>query len=215
MRGGEAGKSAPWEMLILSNMDKFCKNCIKSKRECAGYVQPLVYKQQQGLPAHDASSRSSISDGEFQFNEGFGGYTPMSHLGSFNPFLPSHDQFTSPQSYQYPTPGLQQSYGSPTYSFEAFRRHSFQDHNANLLGFGAASQPYPTGQQGVWPGRHADPTMSPHAGITPGAMGLSSTMMTSPGAFSESYASASSSHFPLDAPPLHGWYTPLYTVETS
>ena len=37
-----------------------CKNCIKSKRECAGYAQPLVYQQKtQGPPAarHDTNER--------------------------------------------------------------------------------------------------------------------------------------------------------------
>ncbi|EXJ90600.1 hypothetical protein A1O1_03703 [Capronia coronata CBS 617.96] len=27
-----------------------CKNCVKAKRECAGYVQPLIYKQQAQAP---------------------------------------------------------------------------------------------------------------------------------------------------------------------
>ncbi|KIX02642.1 uncharacterized protein Z518_08584 [Rhinocladiella mackenziei CBS 650.93] len=43
-----------------------CKNCIKSKRECAGYVQPLVYKQQTHGPPptiHDSRERIlSIQD---------------------------------------------------------------------------------------------------------------------------------------------------------
>ncbi|KIW91898.1 uncharacterized protein Z519_07868 [Cladophialophora bantiana CBS 173.52] len=42
-----------------------CKNCIKSKRECAGYSQPVVYKehnQGQTVAAHEPRDRLSFQD---------------------------------------------------------------------------------------------------------------------------------------------------------
>ncbi|KAL2443840.1 hypothetical protein ABEF95_013578 [Exophiala dermatitidis] len=74
-----------------------CRNCIKSKRECAGYVQPLVYKQQTQSDAaafHDPTEPflSPQSQGAF-FNLRF----EQPYLGSYHPFDPS-----TPSPYQHP-----------------------------------------------------------------------------------------------------------------
>lgn len=190
---------------------KFCKNCIKSKRECAGYVQPLVYKQQQGLSGQEPGSRSSVSDGDFQFNEAFSAYTPSSQYGSFNPFLSGQEHLSHSYGFQNHVPVT--AYGTASDSFEAYRRHSFHEHNSSLLGFGASTQAYGTGQDSMWPGRPLPLATAELIGPPRGLMAVPSTMMTSPGAFSESYVGGPSSHF--DATPLHGWYSTLYPVETS
>jgi hypothetical protein len=173
----------------------------------------LVYKQQAGLAGREASSRSSISDGDFQFNEGYGAYTPATPYASFNPFLSAQGQFGHAYGLHHPITST--TYGTHADAFEAYRRHSFQDHNTNLLGFGAPSQAFGVGQEPSWPDRPFPPSISENGGHPRGQSGLSSTMMTSPGAFSESYAGVSSNHSPFDANPLHGWYSPLYPVETS
>ena len=49
-------------MLTLSQT---CKNCVKSKRDCAGYAQPLVYKQQNqehGDSHHHEGDQFSFQD---------------------------------------------------------------------------------------------------------------------------------------------------------
>jgi hypothetical protein len=205
-------------------MRKYCRNCIKSKRECAGYVQPLVYKQQQGLSNHDTSIRTTpFSDGDFQFNENYGvvGQSQNTHLGPFNPFQPFaqmrpvtryHDLH---QHHQYPVPATAAPFGA-AFSSETFRRHSFQDHNSHLLGLHGTGMPmYTAHPQNGWAlGPHGPPADSlPTAGVHNG-MSWSSVAMASP-AFSESYADTSSNYFGNDATPLHGWYTPLETIETS
>lgn len=45
-------------------MVQICKNCIKSKRECAGYNQPLVYKQQ-----HPSQNSSVAADTRARINQ--------------------------------------------------------------------------------------------------------------------------------------------------
>lgn len=61
---GKAGESNPLtrnkEIFILT-LSKICKNCIKSKRDCAGYVQPLVYRQQNQGPQPDIRDPSGRS----------------------------------------------------------------------------------------------------------------------------------------------------------
>lgn len=160
-----------------------------------------------------------MSDGDFQFNEGYstGGYIPAPHFGPFNPFQSMQDQHGQPQTFPYSATGPHSSYAyaSSPYPFESFRRHSFQDHNAHLLGFSAASQPYTTNPESNWPVQPIVSPASEYPAVPYETLGLPSTMMTSPSAYSESYAGVSSNHFPFDATPLHGWYTPLYTVETS
>lgn len=192
-------------------------------------MQPLVYKQQQGLSIHDPGSRSSLSDGEFQFNEGFGlgNHPSASQFGPFNPFLSLQGhvgQESRPrnvaihtQSFQYPTPESGHPYAPlpSAYNLETFRRHSFQDHNTHLLGFGASAPIYTTGHESTWPSRPVPSPLSAQPTVTYDTFGVPTTMMTSPGAFSESYAGVSSNHFPFDATSLHGWYTPLDTIETS
>ena len=43
-------------------MIQICRNCIKSKRECLGYVQPLVYKQESRGPSNPSYDLPEQSD---------------------------------------------------------------------------------------------------------------------------------------------------------
>lgn len=59
----KCGEEKPVRVLPLYLPDraypfKTCKNCIKSKRECAGYVQPLVYKQEHHAPTSTIQGRN-------------------------------------------------------------------------------------------------------------------------------------------------------------
>ncbi|EXJ81059.1 hypothetical protein A1O3_07347 [Capronia epimyces CBS 606.96] len=92
MWGGKAGESL--HLLTTSALSpiltssQVCKNCTKSKRECAGYVQPLVYKQQtQGPPTafHDPSERFLSQQDE--------GAPPS---GFLNLRLPPEQQYLAP-----------------------------------------------------------------------------------------------------------------------
>ena len=170
-----------------------------------------------------------MSDGEFQFNDGFGlgNHASASQFGPFNPFVSLHGHLgqesrdhnvaSQAQSFQYPVPDPGPSYAPmpSAYNLETLRRHSFQDHNAHLLGFGASAQLYTTGHESTWPSRPLPSPLSAQPAFTYDTFRGPTTMMTSPGAFSESYAGVPSNHFPFDATPLHGWYTPLDTIETS
>ena len=82
---------------------KICKNCIKSKRDCAGYVQPLVYKQQnqvphpdirdptgQPYPAHDEAFGSAYFNTPLQHGQQFlGGYSAVDPSGAL-PYQQMH-----------------------------------------------------------------------------------------------------------------------------
>ncbi|ETN46750.1 uncharacterized protein HMPREF1541_00939 [Cyphellophora europaea CBS 101466] len=195
----------------------FCKNCIKSKRECAGYVQPLVYKQQQGLSTQDPGSRTSLSDGEFRFNEGFGlvGSSSQAHFGPFNPFLSlqnhfahsikNHNHASRSQAFHYHPPDPSQPYAHPpaAQSFDSYRRHSFQHHNAHLFGYGAGLPAFTNAQEGSWAGRPQTGMMTTQASYSQEDYGQPTTMMASPGAYSESYAGVPASYLSFDSAPLH------------
>jgi hypothetical protein len=49
-----------------ANFCKVCKNCTKSKRECAGYAPPLVYKQHHNLGHGELSQ---LDGDQFSFQE--------------------------------------------------------------------------------------------------------------------------------------------------
>ena len=135
----------------------------------------------------------------------------MSQYGTFNPYLSGQEHLGHSYAFQNHVPVA--AYGTGPDSFEAYRRHSFQEHNSALLGFGASTQAYGTGQDNLWPGRSLPLATTELISPTRGPMAMHSSLMASPGAFSESYVGGSSNQF--DAPPLHGWYSPLYPVETS
>jgi hypothetical protein len=196
----------------------FCKNCVKSKRECAGYVQPLVYKQQQGLSNQDCESRASQSDGEFHFNGDLVGIgpSPQPQYGPFNPFLSLQSQFGNttrfhnndgrPPVFQYPPPDSSQPYALPlaNQSFDSHRRHSFQHHNAQLFGYGQSLPAHTAHVDPAW-ARKAQITMMPEqVAYQQDVYAQQNAMLQSPGAYSEGYPGVPSSYLSFDTVPLHG-----------
>jgi hypothetical protein len=152
-----------------------------------------------------------------------GGQPQNAHLGPFNPFQPfvqmrPGTRYPDPHHHhQYPIPASAGPFGAAAtpFSSEMFRRHSFQDQNGFLLGLNGTGMPtYTAHPQNGWVSGPPGPPAYPTTGIH-NSMPWSSVALASPAAFSESYADTSSGYFGNDATPLHGWYTPLETIETS
>nr|KAK5434704.1 hypothetical protein LTR18_010199 [Exophiala xenobiotica] len=78
-----------------------CRNCIKSKRECLGYVQPLVYKQQNREPSNpiydlpeqsDSNQFESFPSGSFSDPEFFQGPQNAGPYPNSDVLLPTNYQ---------------------------------------------------------------------------------------------------------------------------
>ena len=219
-----------WESTLPSSspFTQFCKNCIKSKRECAGYTQPLVYKQhnQGGHPLpQDAAEGHSLSGHEhFSFNDTID--PSLNHTRGpqeyFNPFGPyphhgvasgSQSSMSMPYSQPYPTTTSEHPYvtATPTGFEDPHRRRSVHDQPTHYFAYGGAQ--YNTGlhrQGSGWSGRQpslhsSESGMPQYPEISP------ASNLTSP---FDSYTPASASYF-SDAAHLHGWYPPPDALRTS
>jgi hypothetical protein len=82
-------------------MIQICRNCIKSKRECLGYVQPLVYKQQNREPSNpnydlpeqsDSNQFESFPNGSFSDPDSFQGPQNAGPYPSSGVLLPTNYQ---------------------------------------------------------------------------------------------------------------------------
>lgn len=120
-----------------------CKNCIKSKRECAGYAQPLPYKQQnQGHPSalHDSDDQllshhdQSVTPGGFF---GLPGPPDQQYYGQHHGFDPA-----------IPSPFQQPPYGANYTGFPLAPHNDLTYVNASRTGgsYGWQNIQHPPGQ---------------------------------------------------------------------
>lgn len=206
-------------------MRQFCKNCIKSKRDCAGYVQPLVYKQHnQGTHSAgpDGADRGPFSEhDQFQFNAVLdsntgqpGFFNPVNYAGYQDNGHNRHESLPSSQAYQYPPPDASTSYTyQPSMPLaEGYRRHSMH--------YMPSQYPYALSELHVNVQRDDQPwsAQSQQSSIsdsTPFPFGDPSSSRTSPYDVYPHPHSGAPSYVPYEATPLHGWSTPFDTIQTS
>ncbi|RMZ92105.1 hypothetical protein DV736_g679, partial [Chaetothyriales sp. CBS 134916] len=202
----------------------FCKNCVKSKRECAGYIQPLVYKQHHysgfpipqdghdGHPVHHHESFSfnetidpSLSHGrppQNYFNP-FGSYPhhPAAGDGETSALLPSSQQYTAPPPSQ---PHLT---ASPIPFDEQSRRQSFNQPNHYLAyggeGYGVGQRQAPGWASNQYLAHSPQPAIPHYSDISP-ASNLTSSYDT--------YPPSTAKYFPSDATHLHDASPRRYSV---
>ena len=205
-------------------MSQFCKNCLKSKRDCAGYVQPLVYKQHNQGPysaGHDAPDRASFSEhDQFQFNATLDVSIPQPAF--FNPFAYSgynddhhirHGSLPSSQSFQYPPPDASPYIlQSPMALAEGYRRHSLH-HAPSQHSYGLAEL-HANLQRGdhSWSARSQQSSVSDSTTLP---YGETPSNLTSPYEIYPQSHRGQPGYFPYDANPLHGWCTPSGAIQTS
>ncbi|RMZ81748.1 hypothetical protein DV738_g2084, partial [Chaetothyriales sp. CBS 135597] len=190
-------------------------NCIKSKRECAGYIQPLVYKQHHysGFPIpQDGPDGHPMQHHEgFSFNQTFdpslGHGRPAQNY--FNPFGSYPHPLAAgegeapallPSSQQYAPPGPPQPHmtTSPIPFDEESRRQNFNQSN-HYLAYGGGA--YNVGQRQApgWTGSQyvtqtAQPPIPQYSVVSP------TSSLPSP---YNTYPPPTAKFFPSDATHLH------------
>lgn len=212
----------------LLTVCQFCKNCIKSKRDCAGYVQPLVYKQHNHGPhsaGHDPLDTTSFGEQEqFQFNARID--VNISQPGVFNPFAypgyhdehhTRHGSLPSVQGYQYPppdaTPYVLQSSVPLT---DAYRRHSMHQIPSQYP-YGLSQVPSNM-QRGDQPWSARSELKSEHSSNSDTASfpyAEPTSNLTSPYEMYPQSHGIAPGYFPYDATPLHGLCAPLDAIQTN
>lgn len=137
----------------MLTMSKICKNCIKSKRDCAGYVQPLVYKQHaqdptpdirdptgRPYPAHDDTFNSAYFITPLQHGQQFLGAYPAVDPSGALPYQQMHSSHYA-QNTQMPPPAAVHQLNSgtgPYYGWQANQIPSQQlYHNVDTARTGA------------------------------------------------------------------------------
>ncbi|RMD40798.1 hypothetical protein DV735_g4334, partial [Chaetothyriales sp. CBS 134920] len=202
----------------------FCKNCIKSKRECAGYIQPLVYKQHHysgfPIPPDGPDGHPIPHHDGFSFNQTFdpslGHARPAQHY--FNPFgsyphpLASGDGdapallASSPQ-YPPPVPAHPHMTTSPAPFDEQNRRQSFNQPN-HYLAYGGGAYNLAQRQAPGWTGSQylaqtPQPTIPQYSVVSP------TSSLPSP---YNTYPPPTAKFFPSDATHLHDASPRRYTA---
>ena len=199
---------------------QFCKNCIKSKRDCAGYVHPLVYKEHHHGP-HSAVDRPSIGDkDQFQFNASLDLHAPQQAF--FNPFgyagyhddpHARHGSLSASQGYQYPPPDAgPYVLESPMALAAGYRRHSMHHApSSHTYGLGDLQTNVPRGDPS-WSARSQQSSISDS---TPFSYGDPQSNLTSPYELYPQPRGSAPGYFPYDANQLHGWCAPFDAIQSN
>ena len=201
-----------------------CKNCIKSKRDCAGYVQPLVYKNHGAHMIHHDSTGSTVSEQEhYQFNTALDHGHQRPDQPQYNPFvgLQHHVQYHPsrsgsqrwPQHYQYPIPDPSNPHigVSPVEASAQPRRHSEHalmgpyQHQHGPPYF----EPHGYNRQHHWPVHAVSFGDRAHFYSEPESASTSSYEPYPPSRLDSVSAHATPLHG------LHGWYTPIDAIQSN
>lgn len=175
----------------------FCRNCIKSKRECLGYVQPLVYKQQQSFADHGTGQELPPTDFQSQLQGQFNSYPHSVHMRP-DPYQ-AYDHYGQPinvgPAFQYPDPSDLNRHDPTAFDPTDARRSSFHSHrmpsfdNSTDISSGSVNYgpPQPMySQQVMFDSYHGPRTELAMPSVT------GNTYMSSPSLYS---------------PEQYGWYT--------